>query len=65
MLTLSGINNSLKNTIRDKRGGRIRRKVSSQTAIPSNWKELQRNSKNKIELFDFLTKVVSRVSVWK
>ena len=51
--------NSLKNKTREKCGRGIRRKVSLQTAIPCNWKGFLHNSKNKIELFDFLTKPVS------
>ena len=54
MLTLFGINfnNSLKTTTTGKRGGAIRKKVSPQTAVPSNWKDFLRSSKNKITLFD-------------
>ena len=48
--------NSLKNTTRKKRGGEIRRNVSPQKAIPINWKDFLRN---KIKLFDLLTKAVS------
>ena len=49
--------NGLKNTTRKKRGRGIRKKLSPQKAIPSNWKDFQRN---KIKLFDFLTKAVSK-----
>ena len=49
----------MKNSLRKKRGKGIRRKLHPQTTVPSNFKGILRNSKNKIEFFDFLTKTVS------
>lgn len=46
---------SLKQTTRAKRGKGIRRKVSGGTNIPAKWLEFLRDSKNKEELFSFLT----------
>ena len=57
---------SLKNAIKHKRDRGIRSKSSPQTAVPSNSKKNSKkeslktlNFKNKIELFDFVTKTVS------
>lgn len=64
--------NSLKNTMKDKGDRGIGSKSSPQTAVPSNSKKnskkqflkkksknFLRNSKNKIELLDFVTKTLS------
>ena len=46
---------SLKRTTREKRGKGVRKRVSPQTRIPSNWQEFLRVSENKTELFLFLS----------
>ena len=46
---------SLKESTRTKRGKGVRRKVSGSTKLPGNWKDFLRDSKNKEELFTFLT----------
>ena len=51
--------NSLKESTREKRGKGVRRKVSGPTKLPSNFKDFLRDSKNKEELFNFLTNKVS------
>ena len=40
----------------------VRRKVSSNTKIPGRWLDFLRDSRNKIELFSFLTLAVSKHS---
>ena len=51
--------NSIKGSAREKRGVGVRRKVSAQSKIPSNWLNFLRDPNNKTELFAFLTKVAS------
>ena len=53
------IADSLKESTREKRGKGLRRKVSSQTKLPSNWMDFLRDSTNKKELFAFLTSKVT------
>lgn len=50
---------SLKESTRERRGKGIRRKVSGQTNLPSSFQDFLCDSKNKQELFDFLTDKVS------
>lgn len=50
---------SLKESTREKRGKGIRRKVSGQAKLPTNFKDFLRDSSNKQELFDFLTCKIS------
>ena len=50
---------SLKESTREKWGKGIRRKVSSQTKVPTNFKDFLRDASNKQELFDFLTSKMS------
>lgn len=50
---------SLKECIRAKRGRGVRRKVNGQTKLPPNFKDFLRDSKNKEELFNFLTHKIS------
>ena len=58
------MNNSLENPTMEKRGSSTTRKVNPQAPpAPTNWQGLFRNSKNKIELFDFLTKTVFEYNV--
>ena len=45
------IPDSLKESIREKRGECVRRKVSGETKLPGNWMDFLRNSMNKQELF--------------
>ena len=47
--------NSLKSSVRKKRGSGIRRRVKGDVALPRNWPEFLRNSQNKEELFHFLS----------
>ena len=49
----------MENTTRDERSEEIRGKLSPQTAAPSNWLDFLPNSKNKIELSDFVAQAVS------
>lgn len=53
---------SLKESTREKRGKGIRREVSGQTKLPLNFQDFLRDSKNKRELFDFLTDKVSMIA---
>jgi hypothetical protein len=53
------VENSLKDSTREKRGVGQRRKVAAATKIPKNWNDFLRNSANKEELFDFLSNKVS------
>ena len=46
---------SLKESTRQKRGKRVRRKVSEETKLPRNRSDFLHDSSNKKELFDFLT----------
>ncbi len=50
---------SLKESTREKRGKGVRRKVSGQTQLPGKWMDFLRDSKNKEELFAFLTSKVA------
>ncbi len=50
---------SLKECTRAKRGKGLRRKVSGQTKLPSKWMDFLCDSKNKEELFAFLTTKIS------
>ena len=54
---------SLKECTREKRGKGVRRKVSGQTKIPGNWMDFLRDTKNKKELFAFLTSKVAGI-IW-
>ena len=49
---------SLKKSTREKRGRGVRRKVSGHAKLPSKFQDFLHNSKNKQELFDFLTQKV-------
>ena len=49
--------NSIKGSAREKRDVEVRRKVSAQSKISSNWLNFLRDPNNKTELFAFLTKV--------
>lgn len=53
------IPDSLKESTREKRGAGLRRKVSGQAKLPSNWVQFLRDSTNKSELFQFLSLKVS------
>ena len=53
--------NSIKGLTREHRGSGVRTKVSSQTKIPKKWEDFLRDSRNKTELFSFLT---VRVGYW-
>ena len=53
---------SIKGSAREKRGAGVRRKVSSNTKIPGRLLDFLRDSRNKIELFSFLTQAVSKYS---
>ena len=50
------LENSLKTGTRSNRGTGVRRKVSENGILPSNWKTFLRYSENKKELFLFLSK---------
>lgn len=52
------INGSLKQSTREKRGSGQRRKVTSSTRIPTDWKGFLRVDDNKSELFNFLSEKV-------
>ena len=52
------IENSLKDSTRDKRGQGVRRKVKPTGCIPRNWSSFLRCTENKKELFPFLSKIV-------
>ena len=51
--------NSIKESIREKRGKGIRRKVGETTKLPTNFQDFLRDGKNKQELFQLLTDKVS------
>lgn len=57
------IPNSLKAGTRRKRGIGVRRRVSSETIVPSNWDEFLRTDDNKTELFEFLATHCGTMSV--
>ena len=52
--------NSLKESTREKRGKGVRRKVNSQTKLPTNFPDFLRDPRNKTELFALLTEKVAR-----
>ena len=52
--------NSIKGSAREKRDVEVRRKVSAQSKIPSNWLNFLHDPNNKTELFAFLTKGSAR-----
>ena len=56
------IPDSLKESTREKRGKGVRRKVSGQTKLPSKWMDFLCDSKNKEELFVFLTNKVAEAT---
>ena len=56
------IQDSLKESIREKRGKGVRRKVSGSTKIPGNWKKFLGDQMNKKELFAFLTSKIESFS---
>ena len=53
------ITSSLKESVRERRGKGIRRKVAGQNKVPSNWRQFLHDSTNKQELFNFLSNRVS------
>ena len=55
--------NSNKGSARENRGVGVRRKVSAQSNIPANWLNFLRDPNNKTELFAFLTRVGSEMSL--
>ena len=57
------LEDSLKSTAREIRGGGIRQRVAPSNTIPGNWQEFLRLADNKTELFDFLAhQVVENLS---
>lgn len=52
------VNDSIKSSIREKRGNGQRRKVLSQNKIPANWLNFLCNDDNKQELYTFLAKKI-------
>ena len=55
--------NSTKGLTREHRGSGSRTKVSLQTKIPKKWGDFLRDSRNKTELFSFLTEKVTSVII--
>ena len=53
---------SLKGMTREKRGTGVRRKVTSSSLAPSNWKGFLRVDENKVELFRFLSMEIFKLS---
>jgi len=53
------VQDSLKESTREKRGKGMHRKVSGETKLPGNWMDFLRDSMNKKELFAFLTSKVA------
>ena len=53
---------SLKAEIRSKRGRGVRRRVTKEGKIPSNWRNFLRVNDNKVELFNFLTDKIAHMS---
>ena len=51
---------SLKRTTREKRGKGTRKRVTSSTVMPENWKDFLRLDGNKTELFGFLSQETTR-----
>ncbi len=54
---------SIKGGARNKRGSGIRVKVSAQAKIPKRWENFLRDSRNKEEIFSFLTECLSSIQV--
>jgi hypothetical protein len=52
---------SIKESTREKRGKGIRRKVAGKNKLPGNWADFLRDSKNKQELFAFLSSKTASV----
>ena len=57
------LSHSIKEATREHRGHGTRTKVSQQTKIPKKWSDFLKVSKNKQELFSFLTAQVSQMTV--
>lgn len=55
--------NSIKGLTREHRGSGVRIKVSSQSKIPKKWEDFLRDTRNKTELFSFLSAKVTKVNV--
>ena len=53
---------SLKVEIRSKRGRGVRRRVTKEGKIPSNWRNFLRVNDNKVELFNFLADKIAHMS---
>ena len=53
---------SLKAEIRSKRGRGVRRRVTKEGKIPSNWQNFLRVNDNKVELFNFLADKIAHMS---
>ena len=53
------ITSSIKESAREKRGKGIRRKVAGQNKLPGNWPDFLRDTKNKQELFTFLSENIA------
>ena len=53
------IRSTIKESAREKRGKGIRRKVAVQNKLPGNWPDFLRDSKNKQELFTFLSEKIA------
>lgn len=49
-----GLENSLKNCVREKRGTGPRRLVKESATVPTDWQNFLKNSTNKDELFQYL-----------
>ena len=52
---------SLKGTIRQKRGKGLRKRMAPSTVMPKNWKDFLRVDQNKTELFGFLSREAIRL----
>ena len=59
------IQDSVKESARQKRGQGIRRKVTPGTAIPGDWMKFLRHSRNKMELFSPLADKVNSTAKFK
>ena len=53
---------SLKAETRSKRGRGVRRRVTKEGKIPSNWRNFLRENDNKVELFNFLADKIAHMS---
>ena len=53
---------SLKNETRSKRGHGVRRRVTSNGKMPTNWRNFLRDNNNKTELFSFLAEQIAQIS---